>query len=39
VFVEMLDEFGNITFDERQVYEERFAPLNVHGQHWPTTRG
>ncbi len=30
IFVEMLDEFMcNITFDERQVYEERFAPLNV----------
>ena len=30
IFVEMLDEFMcNITFDERQVYEERFKPLNV----------
>jgi NADPH-dependent 2,4-dienoyl-CoA reductase/sulfur reductase-like enzyme len=30
VFVEMLDEFmSNITFDERQVYEERFRPLKV----------
>ncbi len=30
VFVEMLDDFMcNITFDERQVYEERFQPLNV----------
>ena len=30
IFVEMLDEFMcNITFDERQVYEERFQPLNV----------
>ncbi len=30
IFVEMLDEFMcNITFDERQVYEERFAPLKV----------
>ncbi len=30
IFVEMLDEFMcNITFDQRQVYEERFAPLNV----------
>ena len=29
-FVEMLDEFMcNITFDERQVYEERFRDLNV----------
>jgi pyruvate/2-oxoglutarate dehydrogenase complex dihydrolipoamide dehydrogenase (E3) component len=29
-FVEMLDEFMcNITFDERQVYEERFATLDV----------
>ena len=30
IFVEMLDEFMcNITLDERQVYEERFKPLNV----------
>jgi 2,4-dienoyl-CoA reductase-like NADH-dependent reductase (Old Yellow Enzyme family)/thioredoxin reductase len=30
IFVEMLDEFMcNITFDERQVYEERFKDLNV----------
>ncbi len=30
IFVEMLDEFMcNITFDERQVYEERFQPLKV----------
>jgi 2,4-dienoyl-CoA reductase-like NADH-dependent reductase (Old Yellow Enzyme family)/thioredoxin reductase len=30
VFVEMLGEFMcNITFDERQVYEERFRPLKV----------
>jgi NADPH-dependent 2,4-dienoyl-CoA reductase/sulfur reductase-like enzyme len=30
IFVEMLDEFMcNITFDERQVYEERFRPLDV----------
>ncbi len=29
-FVEMLDTFmNNITFDERQVYEERFKPLKV----------
>ena len=29
-FVEMLDEFMcNITFDERQVYEERFKDLDV----------
>jgi 2,4-dienoyl-CoA reductase-like NADH-dependent reductase (Old Yellow Enzyme family)/thioredoxin reductase len=30
IFVEMLDEFMcNITFDERQVYEERFKDLRV----------
>ncbi len=30
IFVEMLDTFmNNITFDERQVYEERFRPLGV----------
>jgi pyruvate/2-oxoglutarate dehydrogenase complex dihydrolipoamide dehydrogenase (E3) component len=30
IFVEMLDEFMcNITFDERQVYEERFKELRV----------
>ena len=30
IFIEMLDEFMcNITFDERQVYEERFKDLNV----------
>ena len=29
-FVEMLDEFMcDITFDERQVYEERFKDLDV----------